>query len=297
MKLHPYIRRRAARSGEDGYFLIVMMLFLTLLAISLTAVAPAMLQQIRREREIELIHRGNQYARAIRLFYRKFGRYPTRLEELENTNNLRFLRKRYKDPMTADGNWRLIHFGEAQIANPNAPVLPGATVPGAGTAASPNAASASPFANTFGAVAGVAAAQAGTTQPNAGQIIGGSTASAASSSDSGQTGQTGSTSSGGSSQPGTAASQLGQPGGLTLGGGPIVGVASPSKKTSIKELNKKNHYNEWEFVYDPRLEIVVPQAAGSPAAGAPGVQQPGTQSGFGSPSMSPTPQQSTGPGR
>ena len=49
-----------------------------------------------------MCHRGTEYMRAIQHFYKKFGRYPTRVEELENTNNLRFLRKRYKDPLIHD---------------------------------------------------------------------------------------------------------------------------------------------------------------------------------------------------
>src|SRR5207248_1929301 len=40
-------------------------------------------------------------------------------------------------------------------------------------------------------------------------------------------------------------------GGQVFGGGPIVGVASTSKKQSIREFNKKNHYNDWQFIYDP----------------------------------------------
>ena len=55
--------------------------------------------EIKRDREEEMIHRGVQYSRAIRAYYKKFGRYPTKIEDLENTNNLRFLRKRYKDPL------------------------------------------------------------------------------------------------------------------------------------------------------------------------------------------------------
>ncbi len=46
-----------------------------------------------------MIHRGVQYSRAIRTYYKKFGRYPTKLEDLDNTNNMRYLRKHYKDPM------------------------------------------------------------------------------------------------------------------------------------------------------------------------------------------------------
>jgi len=246
-----------------------MLLFLAVMAIGLTAVAPAIAQRVRREREIELIHRGKQYVRALRLFYRRFGRYPVRLEELEQTNNIRFLRKHYKDPMTASGDWRLIHFGEAQLTLPNAaPLLPGATTPGSsGTAGSGS--SSSSFANTFSSGS----------QPNPGQ-----TGTAGASTESSQSGQPG--------QPGTPASQLSSPlgGGPQLGGGPVVGVASTSKKQSNKELNTKNHYNDWEFVYDPRLDVMAaqPQAPGTqpqpPAqGGAPGVPLPP-----GAPGMAPT---------
>jgi hypothetical protein len=39
--------------------------------------------------------------------------------------------------------------------------------------------------------------------------------------------------------------------GQFFGGGPIVGVASKSTKESIREFNKKNHYDQWQFIYDP----------------------------------------------
>jgi hypothetical protein len=41
------------------------------------------------------------------------------------------------------------------------------------------------------------------------------------------------------------------PGGQVFGGGPILGVASVSKATTIREFNRKNHYNDWLFIYDP----------------------------------------------
>jgi len=312
--LNPYLRRKEARLrqrgprrdrfwragvSEDGYVLIVLMLFFALLAISLTAAAPAMMQRIRREREIELMHRGKQYAHAIRLFYRKFGRYPVRLEELEATNRTRFLRRRYKDPMTPSGEWRLIHFGEAQLTLPNSgPVLPGATTPGATTGATAGVAgpgASSAFASTFslgsqpgpGQGSAAAAGQSGATAFQTGATPSGSTESSQSGQSSGQPGQPG--------QPGTPASQLSSPlgGGPTFGGGPIVGVASTSKKQSIKELNQKNHYNDWEFVYDPRLELgavqALPGVANQPNQIAPGMQgmqgSPGLQPGLTSPGM------------
>lgn len=103
------------RNSQSGYILIVVIFAVTLAIIALAAAVPAIKTQIRREREDELIHRGHQYARAIQLYYRKFGRYPGSLDDLENTNNLRFLRKKYVDPITGKDEWRLIHYGEATV--------------------------------------------------------------------------------------------------------------------------------------------------------------------------------------
>ncbi len=92
----------------------MLMLFVALLAIAAGALAPTIAFQVRRDREEELIHRGVQYSRAIRRYVKKTGRYPSRLEELENTNNIRFLRKRYKDPLT-NKDFKVLHVGEVQL--------------------------------------------------------------------------------------------------------------------------------------------------------------------------------------
>ncbi len=95
--------------------LLIILLMVFVLSIGLLAAATSVVQQVRREREEEMIHRGAQYARAIKKYMRKFGRYPTRIEELENTSNIRFLRQRYKDPMTPSGEWHLVRYGEVQM--------------------------------------------------------------------------------------------------------------------------------------------------------------------------------------
>jgi hypothetical protein len=64
--------------------------------------------------------------------------------------------------------------------------------------------------------------------------------------------------------------------GQTVGGGQIIGVASTSKKQSIKEFNDKDHYDEWYFVYDLRLEqsgstgvtVAEPRVGGSSTTGS-----------------------------
>ena len=116
MKVSPRSRRPASPAfpAERGYILITLILFVALIAISLAALAPEISRQVKRDREEEMIHRGVQYSRAIKHYVKKFGRYPTRIEELENTNNLRFLRKRYKDPITGK-DFKILHMGDVQM--------------------------------------------------------------------------------------------------------------------------------------------------------------------------------------
>jgi type II secretory pathway pseudopilin PulG len=107
--------RRPKAGAESGYILLMLILMTTMMMVALAIALPRISTQIRRDREMEMIHRGEQYERAIQRYYRKYGRYPMRLEELENTDNLRFLRRRYTDPMSQGGTWRLLHVGEVQM--------------------------------------------------------------------------------------------------------------------------------------------------------------------------------------
>ena len=72
---------------------------------------PRVAFETQRNREEMLIERGEQYQRAIGLYLKTVKRYPSKIEDLENTNNIRFLRRRYIDPMTGKDEWRLIHVG------------------------------------------------------------------------------------------------------------------------------------------------------------------------------------------
>jgi len=89
---------------------------LAVMSVLMSAVLPAWRHQARREKEAELIFRGEQYARAIGLWERKMGpgsRPPT----LDMLVQQRFLRKKYKDPMTQDGEFQPIFMG----MNPSMP--------------------------------------------------------------------------------------------------------------------------------------------------------------------------------
>jgi len=104
--------RRLRPVHEDGYVLIAVLFLVALVLITLAVAAPKMAADIERDREVELIHRGQQYVRAIKLYYKKFGAYPPNMDALEKTGEIRFLRKRYTDPITGKDDWKLIHFGE-----------------------------------------------------------------------------------------------------------------------------------------------------------------------------------------
>ena len=114
MRLHSQIRRNP-RQGEQGYVLLILLLIVAMTIIAAGVIVPSITFDIKRDREEEMIHRGVQYSRAIRAYYKKFGRYPAKLEDLENTNQLRFLRKRYKDPLTGK-DFKLLHYGEAKLS-------------------------------------------------------------------------------------------------------------------------------------------------------------------------------------
>jgi hypothetical protein len=103
---------------DDGYALGVLMVWTTVLLVGLTAAEISWQKRMQREREEELIFRGKQYMRAIMLWKQKFrvaagGRGgpwwgPTTMDALLNTNGYRFLRKKWKDPITDSENWRII---------------------------------------------------------------------------------------------------------------------------------------------------------------------------------------------
>ena len=101
------------RRKQAGYTLLMVVFMVATMIIAAAAVAPNLLTEGRREKEAEMVWRGQQYARAIGLYYRKFGKYPTKVEDLtKQTNGVRFLRQAYTDPMNKDdGSWRFIYVG------------------------------------------------------------------------------------------------------------------------------------------------------------------------------------------
>jgi hypothetical protein len=102
-----------ARRAQAGFTMLMAVFLVAAMLIVAAAAAPNLLTEGRREKEEEMVWRGQQYARAIGLYYKKFGKYPTKVEDLtQQTNGVRFLRQAYKDPMNKeDGSWRFIYVG------------------------------------------------------------------------------------------------------------------------------------------------------------------------------------------
>ncbi|MCE5306724.1 MAG: hypothetical protein LLG20_03695 [Acidobacteriales bacterium] len=101
--------------GERGFALLFVFLMAASIAIMFYMELPRAAFESQRVKEGMLVERGEQYARAIRLYVRKWNKYPANLEELEDTNGVRYLRRRYRDPMTGKEEWRLIHVGPGGV--------------------------------------------------------------------------------------------------------------------------------------------------------------------------------------
>src|SRR5579863_10291384 len=99
------------RASQKGYALLMAIFLVATMIVLATVVTPSILTEGRREREQEAIWRGNQYVRAIELYYRKNGRYPQTVDDLTKGNpGVHFLRKAYTDPTNStDGSWRFIY--------------------------------------------------------------------------------------------------------------------------------------------------------------------------------------------
>jgi type II secretory pathway pseudopilin PulG len=254
--------------GEQGYILLAVVFLTVMVLIALSVAAPKMARSIERDREVELMHRGKQFQRAIQLYYRKFGAFPPTMDALEKSNNIRFLRKRYKDPITGKDEWQLIHFGEAKTRTLG---FFGQPLAGTGTAGGSLMAGigpsggnqtggplfgGSPITNPSGSGDATATnGSSGNTDVNGNPInLDGSpatpqqqdgTATATPNQTASTFGQSGS----------STGSSFGS-GGQTFGGAGIIGVKSTSTKLAILEYKKKKHFNEWEFVYDPLADRV-----------------------------------------
>jgi type II secretory pathway pseudopilin PulG len=240
--------------------LLAVIFMLALLIISLSIAMPRIAKEIQRDREVETMQRGKQYIRAVKMYYKKFGAYPPNTDALTKpTNGIRFLRKKYVDPTTGKEEWKPIRLGQnkvptamgffgqpmgsSSIGGVGPGGISGATTPGSGIGSSSGS-------SMFGS-------------SSSGSMFG-SSGALGSSGATGSSGAAAATDASGNPVPGTGLSgQTGQ----TFGGAGIIGFSPNSPKQSILFYKKKNHYNEWEFVYDPMMDRTTVSSSGAGAGG------------------------------
>ena len=97
-----------AQSSIYGYTYVVMLIAVALTSITAAVTANVTSSMMQREREIELIFRGQQYQLAIQRYYEAGAQrqYPSSLDHLTKDprfSSQRHLRRLYDDPMAKRG--------------------------------------------------------------------------------------------------------------------------------------------------------------------------------------------------
>jgi type II secretory pathway pseudopilin PulG len=236
---------------ERGYAMVALLVMMAVMAVAMTVALPAWSTMSRREKEAELVFRGEQYARAIALFQRQYaGAFPPSIDVLVEG---RFLRKKFKDPITND-DFQTIAVGEAvEQAQTTDPLAPAgargraggqATGRGGATTGTPPTGGRSTF--TLG---GQGAQTGGRATFTIGQSQGGITIG----------------------RGGVTVGQGGRAGGVGAG---IMGVTSKSKDESIRQYKGADHYNQWLFIATQASVQAGGRGGRNPGEGVRGGQPP-----------------------
>ena len=225
--------------------LIAVVVMVALVLIALSVAAPVIAKSLRRAKEVESEQRAEQYVRAIRLYYRKTHTYPPSIDALKQSNNIRYLRQEYVDPLTGKVDWRILHQGEQKTTVKG---FFGQELGGLGSSTGGGSlGSASGMGSGIGSSAangtGSSTSQIGSTSALASGFSGASMTTGGASGSSGATGSSGGTGGLGSLS-GSASGSV----------GPIVGVGTAATGTSVMDPNQQTTYETWEFWYDPRIE-------------------------------------------
>ena len=249
MRSHLQLDRKHPDS-EAGFMLIAAVVMVALVLIALAVAAPVVARELRRDKEIESQHRMEQYVRAIQLYQRKFpNQYPPSIKALEGTNNIRYLRQQYVDPLTGKADYKLIHQGEQKT---KIHVFFGQDLSEVGAGLGGGLGSAAGMASSGGngtPVGGSSTSTIGGTSALASGFQGASVTTGAN----GTSGTTGASGTSGTS--GTSSSSGGGMFGDSTGG-VIVGVGTSKTGDSVTEPNGQTTYETWEFWYDPRIETL-----------------------------------------
>jgi type II secretory pathway pseudopilin PulG len=290
--------RRRVKPSEEGYALLAVIFLMVLLVLWLSVAAPRMVKEIQRDREVETVERGRQYTRAVQLYYRKFHAYPPTVDALVKTNDIRFLRKKYIDPMTGKDDWKPILYGQAKVPPMGffgQPLAAGSSLAGIGPAGGNGVNGASTPGTSIFSTTGAGSASSTTSGGTSGTGDNGTGASGSSGTTGGTGSVTGATGTGttGTGTTGTAGPTSGQ----TFGGAGIVGFSPALDKESMLTYRTKNRYGEWEFTYDPATELTTAGNTGAIGQPASATTNPVGNSGFGgNPFSTPPPAAGAGTG-
>jgi hypothetical protein len=135
---------------DRGYLMAVLLIGMAVAAVWASVSLPAWRFQVQRERELELIFRGEQYARAIMLYYVKNNRVlPTDVDQLVMGH---YLRKKFKDPISGK-DFALVQAGGGVTPPAGSPASPPA---GPGRAGQPGQQQQQGGAPQAGGITGVA---------------------------------------------------------------------------------------------------------------------------------------------
>jgi type II secretory pathway pseudopilin PulG len=253
------------QGNQRGYAMAALLVGIGVMMLLMSVAMPVWRTQAQREKEAELVFRGEQIARGINLYTRKMGggNFPPNIDVLVQG---RFLRKKYKDPMTESGEWDLILAGAGVPGQGGSPQQQ----PGRGRSSGPSTGLSAPPSRTPPTPTGRASTQPPSpfspAQPQS---------------------------------PFSSAQPQSPFSGGQAGGG-LMGVRSKSKESSFRLYKGSGtHYNEWQFLFSS-----VSNRPGTPGGqGAPGFPgrpvgpggQRGVVPGIGGPGIGPGPGSGRGP--
>jgi type II secretory pathway pseudopilin PulG len=249
--------RERKKPSEDGFTMLAVIFLLAILTLTLAIALPKVRQDLQRDREREAMQRGKQYRRAVQLYFRKYHKYPPSLDALKGTDGIRFLREEYVDPVTGKNDWQPILFGQNKVPTVmgffgQAGV--GSTIAGTGPGGGAGLGGSTGTGGGFGTNSSLGGAGNAS-----GSMFGGSNTSGSPFSGGGSTSGIG-----GNSGTSNSSSDSSAPGGQTFGGAGIIGVTIPSEKQALLVYKGQDHYNLWEFDYDPAQDA----ASNIPGAGS-----------------------------
>jgi type II secretory pathway pseudopilin PulG len=111
------------RGAQRGFTTVALLAMVALMGVSLAAIGPLWAEEVRREREDELLRIGALYAEAIMRYQRtapgSAKRFPTTLDALladtRFVGTVRHLRTLYPDPLEPSRPWGLVRDADGAI--------------------------------------------------------------------------------------------------------------------------------------------------------------------------------------